>query len=314
MSEPTDDTPIRWGADGLATVVTTDAASGDVLMVASMNAEALARTRETGIVHYWSRSRSVLWRKGATSGHEQRLVEIRVNCNRDSLLLRVEQRGAACHDGYPTCYYRRLEPDGSLTEVADRAFDPADVYGAAASPSPLPALVRDWFGAYAVLRDEDHEAVSGTSRRLRADRDEATTRLADELNELAGVLDGSHRHRSFEDDVALEATQCLYWVVLVALRSGIDGGAFVWWAVQEIEGDMSRSENRETLGVRVRKLAAGWRDLTPAPGDRLRATLALIAGATAAAGHDLPDLIAADLTELRTKPYLAAYFGRLPVG
>lgn len=311
MSASANAEPIRWGVDGLATVVTVDAASGDVLMVASMNAEALARTRQTGVVHYWSRSRNALWRKGATSGHEQRLVEIRVNCNEDSLLLRVEQGGAVCHDGYQTCYYRRLESDDSLTVIGERAFDPAAVYGESASPTPA-ALVRQWFGAYAALRDEDHEAVSGTSRRLRAEHGEISTRLADELDELAGVLDGSHRHRSFAEDVALEATQCLYWVVLMALRLGVEPTAFESSVTLMSSWDMSRAKPEADIPHLLRTAAAGWKHAPTPSTEYLTGTIALVAIAARRGGHHINDLIASDLADLQTKPYLAAYFHRFP--
>ena len=112
---------VQFGADGLAPVVVQDAVSGDVLMLAYMNEDALRLTHETGRAHYWSRGRNALWRKGETSGHEQMVDEIRVNCERNSLLLLVRQVGAVCHDGYPTCFYRRAGPDGSLTD-RPRAF------------------------------------------------------------------------------------------------------------------------------------------------------------------------------------------------
>ncbi len=314
MSGATGGAPIRWGSDGLATVVTVDAASGDVLMVASMNAEALALTRETGVVHYWSRSRDALWRKGATSGHEQRLVEIRVNCNRDSLLVRVKQQGAVCHNGYATCYYRRLDADDSLTVVEQREFDPEAVYGATTSPAPSLDLVQEWYGAYAALRDEDLESVSGTSRRLRAEHDEVTARLADELNELAGVLDGSHRHRSFADDIALEATQCLYWAALVALRSGIDGEAFGNWVLNQTSGDMSRTFDSEKRASLLRNLGAAVRSNAAAAVEWLPEVVAAVSAAAARGGHDVPSLIAADLDDLGSRPYLCGYFGRLRAG
>lgn len=102
----------RWGADGLITAVAVDSANGAVLMVANMNADALAATLATGEAHYWSRSRRELWHKGATSGAIQRVVEIRVDCDQDCLLLVVEPAGPACHTGRQTCFYRRLGPDG----------------------------------------------------------------------------------------------------------------------------------------------------------------------------------------------------------
>lgn len=98
----------RFDANGLITAVAQDARTGEVLMVAHMNAEALARTIATGQAWYWSRSRRALWRKGATSGHTQEVVELRVDCDQDAVLLRVIQTGAACHTGARGCFYRRL--------------------------------------------------------------------------------------------------------------------------------------------------------------------------------------------------------------
>ena len=105
---------IRFGTDGLAPVVVQDVVTGDVLMLAHMNEDALRLTYETGRAHYWSRGRNALWRKGETSGHEQLVEEVLVNCEQNSLLLLVRQVGAVCHDGYPTCFYRRTASDGSL--------------------------------------------------------------------------------------------------------------------------------------------------------------------------------------------------------
>lgn len=101
----------RFDRDGLLVCVTTEAQSGDILMVAYMNAEALRLTLETGVVHYWSRSRSELWRKGDTSGQVQTVVEMRVDCDQDALLLavRVGGDGQACHTGRRSCFYRRVE-------------------------------------------------------------------------------------------------------------------------------------------------------------------------------------------------------------
>jgi phosphoribosyl-AMP cyclohydrolase len=105
----------KFGADGLATCVTIDTARGDILMVAHMNQAALEATLETGFVHYWSRSRGALWRKGDTSGQTQRLVEMRVDCDQDAFLAFVEigGDGGACHTGRRSCFYRRVETDGA---------------------------------------------------------------------------------------------------------------------------------------------------------------------------------------------------------
>ena len=122
----------RFDAAGLVTVVATDVANGDVLMVAHMNDEALRRTIATGEAWYFSRSRKALWRKGETSGHVQRVLEIRTDCDQDAVWIKVEQVGAACHTGRRSCFYRRIEnadggPRLAFTE-AERLFDPEKVY------------------------------------------------------------------------------------------------------------------------------------------------------------------------------------------
>lgn len=128
----------KFDADGLVTCVATDVRTGEILMIAYMNAEALSRTIETGQAWYFSRSRRALWRKGESSGHTQRVVEMRVDCDQDAVWIKVEQAGpGACHTGRRSCFYRvvklgagtdgatRLEFDGS-----GKAFDPDKVYAA----------------------------------------------------------------------------------------------------------------------------------------------------------------------------------------
>ena len=127
----------RFDAHGLVTAVVVDADDGAVLMLAHMNAEALAKTIETGVAHYWSRSRAKLWIKGETSGNLQRVAEIRVDCDQDAVLLkvRVDGHGASCHRGYRSCFYRAV-PIGAPAATATLAFaepapmfDPDAVYG-----------------------------------------------------------------------------------------------------------------------------------------------------------------------------------------
>jgi phosphoribosyl-AMP cyclohydrolase len=122
----------KFDASGLVTCVTTDAATGDVLMVAHMNDEALRKTIASGEAWYFSRSRDALWRKGETSGQTQRVVEMRTDCDQDAIWLRVEQVGAACHTGRKSCFYRKIEAaDGGARLAfidADRLFDPNAVY------------------------------------------------------------------------------------------------------------------------------------------------------------------------------------------
>jgi phosphoribosyl-AMP cyclohydrolase len=124
----------QFDANGLVTVVVTDAKSGDVLMVAHMNEEAIRKTVASGEAWYYSRSRKTLWKKGETSGHTQRVVELRVDCDQDALWLKVEQAGeGACHTGRRSCFYRAV-PLGRTGSVmlefrdAEKRFDPKKIY------------------------------------------------------------------------------------------------------------------------------------------------------------------------------------------
>ena len=122
----------KFDASGLVTCVATDAATGELLMVAHMNDEALLKTIATGEAWYFSRSRNALWRKGETSGQTQRVVEMRTDCDQDAVWVRVEQVGAACHTGRKSCFYRKVEADAGGAKLvfadAERLFDPDAVY------------------------------------------------------------------------------------------------------------------------------------------------------------------------------------------
>ena len=120
---------ICWNEDGLIPAIAQDAENGDVLMLAWMSPESLARTLEEGEAVYWSRSRSRLWKKGERSGHVQRVTEIRLDCDADTLLLKVEQRGGiACHTGRRRCFFRKLR-DGHWESVEPVLEDPESIYG-----------------------------------------------------------------------------------------------------------------------------------------------------------------------------------------
>ncbi|MEM2875139.1 MAG: phosphoribosyl-AMP cyclohydrolase [Candidatus Hadarchaeales archaeon] len=114
--------------DGLVTAIVRDCRSGDILMAAFQNREAVLKTLTEGMMYYWSRSRGKLWRKGEISGHVQRLKNLRVDCDGDAILYDVEQVGAACHEGYRSCFFRRIR-DGKLKAFMKRKFKPEDVYG-----------------------------------------------------------------------------------------------------------------------------------------------------------------------------------------
>jgi phosphoribosyl-AMP cyclohydrolase len=115
------------GTDGLLPAIAQDATTKQVLMMAWMNRDAYAETIRTGMATYYSRSRKKLWRKGEESGHRQRVLELRVDCDADTILLLVEQTGAACHEGYASCFFRKYE-DGTFAVDQPRLIDPAAVY------------------------------------------------------------------------------------------------------------------------------------------------------------------------------------------
>jgi phosphoribosyl-AMP cyclohydrolase len=292
---------VRFDDAGLVPVIVQEDATQRVLMLAFMNEEALRLTQETGRAHYWSRSRNKLWRKGETSGNEQVVTDLRVNCERNSLLMCVIQQGAVCHDGYATCYYRRVNEDGSLRIVEERQFDPAVVYGAGPS---LSELTRAQMAAYEYLRDNDLGAESGTSRLLRDTATSVSPRIADELIELAGVLSGEHRHDEPQADTRLEASQVIYWLVVEALRLG-----YGWKQVRpDIALAMPDAPPRDTTFALLRAAAQQWRPLTAGTLEQVQSTLSLVAAACHVSGVDPAEVVAADLAELRSRPYLTSHF------
>lgn len=128
---------IRFDGDGLIPAIAQQHDTGEVLMMAWMNAEAVAETLASGRVCYFSRSRGRLWRKGESSGQTQRLVELRLDCDGDTLLLLVDQHGVACHTGRRTCFFRAARA-GALVEILEPAVSPDALYGSAPAASPVP--------------------------------------------------------------------------------------------------------------------------------------------------------------------------------
>ena len=216
---------LKFDRQGLVPAVIQDDATDEVLMVAFMNEEAFARTRETGYTHFFSRSRNAAWRKGEQSGNVQEVRDIFVNCEENSLLIRVIQHGgAACHTGYRSCYYRRLLADGTYETVAERVFDPDVVYASSKNAeigaqfnAALEEKMRQLYGVYLYLRDHDLSEQSNTSRLLQEhSQGYLVSRLADELEELAEVQSGEHAHAGRQPDTILEGSQVGYWLLLLA--------------------------------------------------------------------------------------------------
>jgi phosphoribosyl-AMP cyclohydrolase len=120
---------LKYDENDLVPAIIQDDENGDVLMMAWMNREAARRTLETGRVNFWSRSRQKYWIKGETSGHVQKVRSVAMDCDGDCLLIRVEQTGAACHEGYRSCFFRTISPEGDTKENQDQLVNPDDVYG-----------------------------------------------------------------------------------------------------------------------------------------------------------------------------------------
>lgn len=218
---------IHFDTAGLIPVVAQDAESGEVLLLAYMNQLALGRTIQDGVLVFWSRSRGRIWRKGEQSGNTLNLVELRLNCEGNSLLARVRPEGpGACHEGYRSCYFRRLEasPDGFQATIdRERVFLPEAVYGPART---LEQRARELYRLYEQLRDNNLVPDSATSRLLHREDAPAVcvtalARASEEVEELRGVVAGRHRHQGGKEDVVLEAGQAGYWVTVAAIARRI---------------------------------------------------------------------------------------------
>src|SRR5687768_6143567 len=120
---------LKFNADGLIPAIIQEQATGRVLMMAWMNRASLEKTIETGKTHFWSRSRQKYWMKGESSGHVQEIKEIFIDCDADTVLIKATQHGAACHEGYKNCFFRRHESDGEWKVHAERLMNPDDIYG-----------------------------------------------------------------------------------------------------------------------------------------------------------------------------------------
>lgn len=131
---------LKWTSDGLIPAIVQDVETDDVLMMAWMDREAVARTRATGQTHFYSRSRRSSWHKGGTSGHVQYVESIRVDCDGDVLLIRARQVGGACHEGYRSCFFREVDAEGGLEVVAVPVFEAEKVYGTTKEPAPAGPL------------------------------------------------------------------------------------------------------------------------------------------------------------------------------
>jgi len=303
------DLSLKFDSQGYIPVVVQDDRTNEVLMVAFMNEEALELTRTTGYTHFFSRSRQKIWKKGEQSGNVQEVRGLYVNCEENSLLVRVVQHGgAACHDGYRSCYYRQIQPDNSYKIVAERVFDPAQVYHQqapdVASPQvrqKLEAAMRQLYGVYIYLRDHDMSEESNTSRLLQErSHSYLLSRLGDELDELAEVQSGEHVHSGRQPDTILEGSQVGYWLFLLAAGSDIPFQSF---APHEalLEGYHGRYSETKVIELREECLRSISEEEPNAIARGLHIGFSLIGWACAAAGVEPLAPAEYDLEQMRRK-------------
>lgn len=200
---------LKWPENGLLPAIAIDVHHGGILMQAWQNREALRRTLETGAVHYWSRSRNELWHKGSTSGHVQRLVELRTDCDRDALLLVVEQQGPACHTGKPSCFFERFDPAAGWQSDLDNPWPRGAILG------PLAATIEARVQA---------EGARSYVRSLLDDPERAAAKVAEEAAELIEAAAGRDA-----GGVAAEAADLLFHALVLARTRGVD-----WYQIAEV--------------------------------------------------------------------------------
>lgn len=313
---------VTFDHQGLVPAVIQDATSGEVLMVAFMNEEALRLTRQTGQTHFYSRSRAAIWHKGEQSGNVQEVQDIFINCEKNSLLIRVKQHGgAACHDGYASCYYRRLQSDDTYEIVAQRLFDPEIVYASVKEPvmSPeqekplvrksatkemeqkLEASLRQLYGVYLYLRDHDLSEESNTSRLLQEhSQSYLVSRLADELQELADVQTGEHVHSGRQLDTVLEGSQVGYWLFLIAAGINVPYNDFMPHT-SLLEGYFGQYSEARAIELRQECLSLVSNEQAATVAQGLRLGFAQIGWASAAAGINPLEPAEYDLDQMRRK-------------
>lgn len=208
----TEQVELKWGPDGLLPVIAQDAKTGQVVMQAYMNEEALRKTIETGTVWYWSRSKGRLWNKGETSGHFQQVREIRTDCDGDSILVLVDQTGVACHEGTFSCFTRRV--DGSPKALIDTAFWP--LQPGAEQPYDIGSIIRE-VAAVLVERRNNPDPESYTSKLFTKGADAYCKKIGEEATEV--VLAVKNRDR---ENLAFEVADVWFHTLIALVDLGLD--------------------------------------------------------------------------------------------
>ncbi|MEW6446816.1 MAG: bifunctional phosphoribosyl-AMP cyclohydrolase/phosphoribosyl-ATP diphosphatase HisIE [Bacillota bacterium] len=229
----------KFNADGLIPVIVQDNRTNEVLMMAYMNREALAKTLSSGETWFFSRSRQELWHKGETSGNVQEVDEVYFDCDADTLLIKVRQHGAACHQGYKSCFHYRIEPDGRVGLVGELVFNPAEVYGDKGPPPetrPRPKETKPVCicgssileEVYEVILDRKHNRVPGAYTSYLFDKglDTMLQKLGEESTEV--LIASKNRKR---EEVIKESADVIYHLMVLLAAEGID--------VREVFGELA---------------------------------------------------------------------------
>jgi phosphoribosyl-ATP pyrophosphohydrolase/phosphoribosyl-AMP cyclohydrolase len=217
---------VKFNNDGLIPAIIQDYENGQVLMLGYMNREALEKSLETGITHYWSRSRKKIWMKGETSGHIQQIEEIAVDCDGDALLVRVKQVKAACHNGYRSCFYRIVsDNDGVLKVDQEKLFDPEDVY----SNTGQNLKNRDIINNIGAILQELYDVIDSRKRYPKEGSytcylfEEGIDKILKKVGEESSEVIIAAKNRD-KGEVVYEVSDLLYHILVLLVEQGISLG------------------------------------------------------------------------------------------
>lgn len=197
---------IKWNEDGLVAAITQDFKDNQVLMMAWMNVESLTLTIETGYVHYYSRSREKLWKKGESSGHVQKVIEMSLDCDGDAILIKVDQTKAACHTGHKSCFFRKIDDEG-LSVNAEKVFDAEEVYNA--------AVLKE---VYDVIKNRQLNPKEGSYTNYLFDKgiDKICKKIGEESAEV--IIAAKNR---VKDEVVYEVSDLFYHIMVLMAEQDV---------------------------------------------------------------------------------------------
>lgn len=230
----------KFNNEDLIPVIVQDIRTNEVLMLAYMNREAITKTFSSGQTWFFSRSRNTLWHKGETSGNVQHVEEVYFDCDADTLLVKVRQQGAACHEGYKSCFHYRIEPEGKVALVGELVFNPAEVYDDKASPGRSRPQAKETTRpvcicgstileeVYDVILDRKHNRIQGAYTSYLFDKgiDSILRKIGEEATEVIVAAKNNKR-----DELIAEAADVIYHLMVLLAAEGVD--------VREVFGELA---------------------------------------------------------------------------